>query len=408
MVVTALIVRLVVVWFTEPGVADAAGGHVNFGWEMGWIARSVAEGRGYSSPFLPLSGPTAMMPPLYPWLLAGVFHLFGVYSSASAFVVLGLNSLFSALTCVTVYLLARHSFGWRLGRVAGWIWAVHPFAIYFSAGRVWDYALTGLLLSVCLCMGQRLPWSRGLAPWLGFGLLYGLTALANPAVLSVLPCLLLLLLYNAHRSGRSAGRLLCSGLVALLGTVMMVLPWSIRTERTMHILSPVRDNFWQEFWAGNTGDNSDPMPAWTHPASDAREMRIYLASGEAAYMQQKRSMAIERVRRYPMLFAAATLHRAVYYWTGFWSLSPAYMRAEPFEIPNTFFCGGLSLLMLLGAVRVGRRSLRPALPYLILIAVFPVTYYMTHPLMDYRQPIEPVITILVAAAVVPKRLLHGA
>ncbi|HWZ51940.1 MAG TPA: hypothetical protein VNW54_10800 [Granulicella sp.] len=67
---------MIVVSFAAPGVADAAGGHVNFGWEMGWTARSVAEGQGYSSPFLPLSGPTAMMPPLYPWLLAGVFRLF--------------------------------------------------------------------------------------------------------------------------------------------------------------------------------------------------------------------------------------------------------------------------------------------------------------------------------------------
>jgi hypothetical protein len=30
----------------------------------------------------------------------------------------------------------------------------------------------------------------------------------------------------------------------------------------------------------------------------------------------------------------------------------------------------------------------------VLIAVFPVTYYVTHPLMDYRQPIEPAIIVL--------------
>jgi hypothetical protein len=45
------------------------------------------------------------------------------------------------------------------------------------------------------------------------------------------------------------------------------------------------------------------------------------------------------------------------------------------------------------------------LPYLVLIAVFPLTYYLSHPLIDYRQPIEPAILVLVIAGAQPwKRL----
>ena len=36
-----------------------------------------------------------------------------------------------------------------------------------------------------------------------------------------------------------------------------------------------------------------------------------------------------------------------------------------------------------------------ALPYLLSIAIFPIAYYISHPLMDYRQPIEPEIVVLV-------------
>src|SRR5579864_2423872 len=72
----------------------------SFGWEMGRIAASIASGHGFSNPFGPQTGPTAWEPPLYPYLVAGVFHLFGTYSMASAFVLLSLNSLFSALTCI--------------------------------------------------------------------------------------------------------------------------------------------------------------------------------------------------------------------------------------------------------------------------------------------------------------------
>src|ERR1700691_1853479 len=58
--------------------------HFGFGWEMGRVARSLAEGAGFSSP-LPLpTGATAIVGPVYPLLLALVFKISGVYSTASA------------------------------------------------------------------------------------------------------------------------------------------------------------------------------------------------------------------------------------------------------------------------------------------------------------------------------------
>jgi len=78
-----------------------------FGWEMGRIASSLATGHGFSNQFGPPTGPTAWEPPLYPYLTAGVFLVFGIYSKASAFVLLTLNSVFSALTCVPIFLIAK-------------------------------------------------------------------------------------------------------------------------------------------------------------------------------------------------------------------------------------------------------------------------------------------------------------
>src|SRR2546423_1779861 len=78
----------------------------SLGWEMGRIGAALASGRGFSDPFGPRTGPTAWEPPIYPHLIAGVFHVFGVYSKASAFVLLTINSIFSALTCVPIFLIA--------------------------------------------------------------------------------------------------------------------------------------------------------------------------------------------------------------------------------------------------------------------------------------------------------------
>src|SRR5436305_14720075 len=55
-----------------------------FGWEMGRIGRSIALGQGFSNPFNETTGLTAWEPPLYPYLIAAVFKVFGIYSHASA------------------------------------------------------------------------------------------------------------------------------------------------------------------------------------------------------------------------------------------------------------------------------------------------------------------------------------
>ncbi len=75
------------------------------------------------------------------------------------------------------------------------------------------------------------------------------------------------------------------------------------------------------------------------------------------------------------------------------------LNKEPLEIPDVFFCTSITVLMLLGARRFWRRDAISALPYLVLIAVFPITYYVTHATPDYRQPIEPEVVVLVVMGI---------
>src|SRR5215813_3752318 len=96
----------------------------SFGWEMGRIAASLASGHGFSSPFGPATGPTAWEPPFYPYLVAAVFKIFGIYSRASAFVLLSINSVFSGLTCIPIFLIARRIFSEKVADGSAWVWAV--------------------------------------------------------------------------------------------------------------------------------------------------------------------------------------------------------------------------------------------------------------------------------------------
>src|SRR5260370_19064370 len=148
MVLVALAIRLVVMVFLLPEQLEPQRDHWRFGYETGRIARSIAQGRGFSNPLFGGTGPTAWMTPVYPYLLAGVFMLFGIYTNTSAIVLLALNSLTSALVCVLVFLIARISFGDRVAKWSGWAWVFFPYAIYFPVERICETWLPTLLFFV--------------------------------------------------------------------------------------------------------------------------------------------------------------------------------------------------------------------------------------------------------------------
>jgi 4-amino-4-deoxy-L-arabinose transferase-like glycosyltransferase len=400
----AFAVRLAVVLFLCRRIPDSNWSFEQFGGEVGWVARSLAGGHGFSSPFSPWSGHTAMVPPLYTFLLAGVFRLFGVYSPASAFVILSINSLLSALTCIPVYFSAKHSLGMRGARVAACVWAFYPLSIYFSAAHVGDYALTALLFTTCFCIAQRIHSAPNPAAWMAWGLLYGLTALSNPSVLSVLPFLIALALWKMRRYG---SLWVLNGALTLVAAGAVIAPWTIRNYLDLGALSPVQDNYWLGFYAGNFGDSSSPNPASANPASNPVQMEAFLRMGEPAYLAQKHTLAAEWVRRHPLSFAGIAARRVLYFWTGFWSFSRDYMQRGSVNFSGLVFLVSITLLMLRGVRRFLRLNSSAGLPYLVLVGIFPIAYYLSHSVIGFRQPIEPAILVLALAGLFPLRRVHS-
>jgi 4-amino-4-deoxy-L-arabinose transferase-like glycosyltransferase len=400
LIFAAFLVRLIVVCFTYKDLPDADKFYEQFGWEMGWIARALASGHGFSSPYHPWTGPTAMQPPLYPFLLSLVFRMFGVYSLTSGFVILSINSLLSALICIPIYFSGNYSLGKRAGLIAAGVWAFYPFAIYFSAGRVWEYSLTGLLFTTSFCIAQRIHRTTNPFAWIGWGALAGLTALSNPSTLATLPFLALLAAWQAHRGGRKLVVNFAFLAVTALAAVAVLTPWTVRNYRALGILCPVRDNFWLEVY-DDTGGDMSLDPSFAHPASNPLEMQKFLSMGEPAFLKQKHQQALDYLHAHPEFFVHKTLRRLFYYWTGFWSLSAKELHEQPYEPANILYVCTITFFMARGIGRLAQVDRTALLPYLVLLCLFPITYYMTHPLMDYRQPIEPAIIVLAVAGAVP-------
>jgi len=146
--VVALILRVVLIFFGHTYKFYDHNHNFSFGWEMGSIGRSLAEGDGFGNPFGETTGPTAWEPPLYPLLIAGVFKIFGIYSLTSAVVLLAINSIFSALTCIPIFWIARRCFSERVALWTCWLWALLPPIMAWATRWVWETSIATFLLTL--------------------------------------------------------------------------------------------------------------------------------------------------------------------------------------------------------------------------------------------------------------------
>jgi hypothetical protein len=192
-------------------------------------------------------------------------------------------------------------------------------------------------------------------------------------------------------------------MIALAAFVLTIVPWTIRNARVLHIAAPLRDGFWMELYAGNIGDPTDSNSPSAHPASNPAQMALYAQMGEPAYMAQKRALVIETIRENKWAFVHASYRRFLRYWTGYWSLARDYLQHEPFDLPNVPFCTTLSLFLIAGLVTWRRNRQGTLLPFVLLVVLFPIPYYLTHASMDYRQPVEPELAILITAGMLAVR-----
>jgi 4-amino-4-deoxy-L-arabinose transferase-like glycosyltransferase len=314
---------------------------------------------------------------------------------------LAINSLFSALTCIPVFLLARRCFGDRVAKWAGWLWAFSPYGIYYGADWAWTTCLLTLLLCWLFLIALKLEDSGRLLHWIGFGLLTGFAALVEPVALSVVPFLGAWTCYRRYRQGRSW---MLPGTAATLALLAALSPWIVRNYEVFHQFIPVRSGLGLELYIGNNGYSARWVNSALHPNHSDAELAEYAQTGEVAYMAHKRQQAVDYIRAHPAWFVRMTLRRVLYIWTGYWSLDRAYLKDEPLDPPNIFVATTFSVLALLGLRRVFQLDWALAVRFAIVLACFPLVYYVTHPETYYFRPVDPLLVVLTAVALAGRSL----
>jgi len=385
-VLIAFLLRVAAIGITHTYRPRTSENNFGFGWEMGRIAASLAAGHGYSSPFAHTgTGPTAWEPPIYPFFTAGVFKVFGTYTRLSAFLLLTVNSFFSALTCIPVFILARRMFGLRVARWSAWAWALFPYAMYWCVKWLWETSITAFVLACLILLTMDLEDAEGYTKWLGWGLLWGFTALLNPALLSFLPCAGLWLVWRRSRAHKPW---VLPSLAAALFFCLMIAPWIARNYSAFGQFVFIRANFGAEFRMGNGPGAQGLWMQWLHPSQNVIEFAKYRQMGELAYVKSRKAEALAWIHAHPGQFARASVARFVYYWANLPWLSPWLFAKNALYLTS-------SILAIWGIVRAVRQKRRGAWLLAWLFVSFPFVYYFVFPHPRYRAPIEPEITILI-------------
>src|ERR1035441_2402258 len=379
----AIALRLSAVFATSSYHVDNGDNHFAFGWEMGRVARSLAEGRGFSSPLPSPTGPTAIVGPIYPLLLALIFKIFGVYSTASALVILVIQSVLSSFTCLFVYLCGRDTTGEATGKVAAIVWAVFPLSIFFTVTRVWETSVTALLAAALFWCMLDLRHSLSASRWAMTGALIGFAALINTSLV------VLAVQFGLVALWRNRLRFFRPAAVAALTCMTVVSPWLMRNyfEFGKFVL---RSNFPLEFRLGNNEWSPGQKLEDLHPAKSPYLNQHWHDVGEMRFMAEERALNSRFLATEPGLFAFATVNRVVNYWTGAWIVPTV-------DFPNRWpIIIGTSIISLLGFLGVRRMFYdgnSAASMYTGCLFIYPLLYYVTTSQPRFYYSITPLLLV---------------
>jgi hypothetical protein len=388
--------------------------HFQFAWEVGRIARALATGYGFADPFVGHTGPTAWSPPLYPLLLAGVFKLFGVYTPLSAWVILTLNSIFSAAIAPAVYEIASccydaYGYGKRVALWSGWLWALYPAAIQYAVHWVWEMSLTTCLFAWILVIALRV---RGIGDqasqidcqidrqadpqtntrWALFGILWALICMSNSSLLLFLPACSLWMLFGGSSPIRTAIKNLPKAALAGALFCLCLSPWVYRNWTVFHAFIPTRGNLGAELYQSMLPEHQAFPWGTTIPyVENHPEYMAYKTMGEVAYVKQKNELGNDLIRTHHTRFVQYALKRFYFFWV---SVPHPIEKGWFLEIVREMDFCFLSISGIFGLLLSLKRRVPGAWLFAWVFLLAPLAYYFITVQARFRHPLEPIITIL--------------
>jgi hypothetical protein len=237
-----------------------------------------------------------------------------------------------------------------------------------------------------------------LRSWIAYGALWSIGALVSPSLLSTLPFLLGWLIWQFRNESASWLQPIT---VAVLVFALGLAPWTIRNYRVFGRFIPLRSNFGLELYLGNNPAALDVNAFKMHPYINRSEADDYQRMGEIAYMHAKQDAALTFMRSRPATTLYFMLRRIGTNWFAVSDRADIVLSTGSLYLKVYFFLNALMIFLAwLGAGIAWRMQNPYKAPYLIVLFAYPLVFYLTHTLVRYRFPMDPILTILAAFAVV--------
>lgn len=269
------------------------------------IATAIVAGRGFSDPFREQTGPTAWMPPILCWVLAGLRWVADGDKEIVVALFVLLQDLALIFTGLLIVALARLT----VGRV--WLATalfVGALAYYFRLSFQFTHDCWMILLALDLVIAGMV-WMRPFessrkraALW---GICGGLFALTGPIVGFTWAVLALGTGLRQGRRGQLA--------IAVLMSILTISPWVIRNYLIFGRLIPVKSNLAYELYQSQCLQAGGVLGGnifGSHPyAADNEERWHYRQVGEMQYLDEKWKLFAESVEANPMDFVERVANR---------------------------------------------------------------------------------------------------
>jgi 4-amino-4-deoxy-L-arabinose transferase-like glycosyltransferase len=400
MLLVAVGLRVAYVWlaagpharpFSDPAEYDA-------------VAWNLARGAGFALESARGTYPTAFVPPVLPWLVSLLYRAVGHDYFAALLLVAVLGGLLPLLVAA----LGSRTFGSPAGRLAGWLATFHPLLVFFSG-----YLLTEIPFCLALLLALLLSaeWVKTPRPGRAFGagLAWGVAALTRPTALP-LPFLVAAWAWLPLGLSLAPRGRLRQVAVLLLGSVLVIAPWTLRNAVVLHEFVPVTTGAGQALLDSNNPVTWGSSAARGGADGTLRDQLLrteFRGLSEAEVDRRARARALAFVRERAADGPAVALAKLGRFWrlraeagtTGAWQASGSPL-ARLLQVADPLLLW--SVVVLPFALWGAGVALRGARRWFQSLGLWVILYFTAGATLFFgslrmRVPIEPMVVLFAAA-----------
>lgn len=365
-------------------------------WEYEEIAKNLASGAGFKNNYL---GTTyySCTTPLYPYMCAAFYKLFGVNHGAIAFI----QVIFSTLACLVIFDIGRRICNPTVGLLASFLSAVHPGLIFYAVVKIHPFVFDSLLLSLSLWAFLYLKEGLSIKRSLMAGIVTGLCIYTRSTVIAFIPLAVTWLFFNYKGQLK---KVLFNVVFIAIGISMVIGPWVLRNY-AVHgktILTTSADA--EVFWRGNNINATGTSYTSSGNLVLTEDTSLYnkiLSLNEMGQRDLFRREAMRFIRENPGKFVDLFFKKLYYFWwfssaSGF-LYPPLYLSFYRliYAISATFFVFGLYGIFT-RALKTDIANVSLTILFLSSISIFQSFFYVEG---RHRWGIESVFLIISSAGI---------